>query len=73
MKAFPVTNEGVRAACTAFLAPIDATHKVGITVMYAQGLSVKMSNAAAACVATPEKLSPSEYRKEFFENVWNQK
>jgi len=72
MKAFDVTNEGVRAACSAFLEKDAPDHKKALTVMYALGVNVKLANASGACSAAAEKTSPREYRKAFFENVWNQ-
>lgn len=71
MKAFDVSNEGVRAACNAFLAKPLPNQQKALTVIYAQGITVRMANASGACSSIPENKSPSEFRKAFFENVWS--
>ena len=73
MKAFDVSNEGVRAACHALLEkPEHANQQKGLAIMYAVGINIKMADARGACMATPEKLAPQEYKKAFLENVWDQ-
>ena len=69
MKAFEVTDNGVRAACSALLSPLDVKHRKVLAIVYAQGVSVKMSNAGGACMSTPEKSNPTEYREAFLQNI----
>jgi len=71
MKAFEVSNEGVRAACNALEAKPLPNQQKALVVMYAQGVNIKMANASGACSGIPEKSAPSEFRKAFFENVWS--
>lgn len=72
MKAFDVSDSGIRAACNELLKdPETTTSKKALTIMYADGLKLQMSNASAACMTTPEKTNPVEYRKAFLENVWS--
>lgn len=70
MKAFDVSNEGVRAACSALLTKPLPNQQKALVVMYGQGVKVKMANASGACISIPENTPPTEFRKTFLENVW---
>jgi hypothetical protein len=70
MKGFEVSDVGVRQACNElFKSPFTLTNKKALMVMYANGLDLKLGDAAGSCMATPEKLNPVEFRKAFLENL----
>ena len=70
MKGFEMSDAGVRVAChELFLTPFTVTDKKALVMMYANGLDLKMGDAGSACMATPEKLNPTEFKKAFLENL----